>query len=183
MAAAAEPYSPPVRPERKPHWRDKLEVRRVVEADIEEMMAWVMPRIQKIYPRCTVDSVMPMIRLALAGGKLALLRTDNAVGLFCAETTPWEPDINVYQIFLVSRVRTDDESAAFRDASEANQFRTSLAGGLQPTAILQAAERWARSIGARTFQYGQDSGEDFDAFAEKVGYDVKTQGYVKILRE
>src|SRR5215469_5569672 len=96
---ASEPFSFTL-PERPHNYRDDLEPRPVVEAEIDELMSWGMPRYQEVYPRCIEESVRPMLIMGCRGGRMRFLRTVDACGLFIAEVTPWEPALFVYQVFV-----------------------------------------------------------------------------------
>lgn len=170
LATGGEPFSFPLPP--RPHNYDPaLEPRLVVEAEIEELMEWGLPRYQEVYPRCTYDSIRPWLGLACRGGRLRFVRTDNAVGLFVAETTPEEPLLFVYQWIVVRRSSTGDQSKeAYR--------------------IIRAGERWGISIGAIGFQFGRGrcclslrDDKDFLRRLSRIVPDNVTELYTKVLRK
>jgi len=135
-------------------------VRRVVEAEIDQLMEWGLPRFLARYPRARAETIRPMLIMACRGGKLAFFRTDDACALFTAEVTPWEPELFVYETFMVSRISVPREV----------------------TRLYRAGMKWAIDIGACGFQYGSSTGVDIRKFAEKVGHDVAGQFFVKHLR-
>ena len=178
---AAEPVTLTDRPfDRRPHWRDKLAVRRMTDADLYDVWEWAYPRIAEIHPRCTEEGIWPTVRAALGENRCFFVRTENAVGLYIAETTPWEPLPTVYGVFLVGRTREDDVEG---DRGADGQFRTSLAAGLQPIAILEAAYKWACDIKAFQFLFGTETKYDVSKFAERIGYDHATHGFCKLIKK
>ena len=167
MLGASEPFSFP--PERKPApVYDDFDVRPVVEAEIDGLMEWALEKYQEIYPRCTYDSVRPMLLMACRGGRMRFLRTKDATSLFIAETTPWEPELFVYQVFVVARI-TGAPKEAYR--------------------LIRASRRWAESIGAVGFEFGRArcsvnlrDGADFLRRLSVIVPDQKNESWVKILR-
>lgn len=169
MLTASEPFSfaPPARPIETLGEGDP---RPVVEAEIDELMAWGLPRYQEIYPRCTAESVRPMLILATRGGRTRFLRTKDAASLFIAEVTPWEPELFVYQIFVVARVNNGTSSKeAYR--------------------LIRDSRRWAESIGAIGFEFGRArcsanlrDGADFLKRLSVIVPGQKNESWVKILR-
>jgi len=152
-----EPYRAPIKPDYA-----RTAVRRVVPAEIDGIIEWGLPRFQRRYPRCTPQSVWPVLNLACQGGPMYFVRTENACGLFIAERSPWEPELAVHDAFVVKKrdLATDDE----RDS------------------IYRAGLRWAQEIGAVSYQFGSSTGVKLDAVAEKIGYDVTVYAYIKVLR-
>jgi hypothetical protein len=152
-----EPYRQPIKPDYA-----RTAVRRVVPAEIDGLIAWGLPRFQKRFPRCTAQSIWGTLNLACQGGQMYFVRTESACGLFVAERTPWEPELAVYDVFVVKKrdLATDDE----RDA------------------IYRAGLRWAEEIGAVTYQFGTSTGVKLDAVAAKFGCDIPVYGYIKVLR-
>lgn len=165
--AAAEPFSFPV--EQKPvvEYGDN-EPRPVVEAEIDELLEWGLPKYQEIYPRCTAESVRPMLIMACRGGRMRFMRTANAASLFVAETTPWEPQLFVYQVLVVTRIYAPKE--AYR--------------------LIRSAQRWAESIGAVGFEFGRArcsanvrDDKEFLSRLSPIIPDHKNESWVKILRK
>jgi|SRR5215471_6641363 len=162
MANASEPAT--IDTQRPPAKRDYAgsTARRVVPAEIDELIGWGLPRFQHRFPRCTPQSIYPLLMEATNGGRFLYVRTDSAQGLWIAERTPWEPELAVYDAFVVKkRLEANDEE---RDA------------------IYRAGLRWAEEIGAVTFQYGASTGVKLDAVAAKIGFDFPIYGYIKKLR-
>lgn len=148
-----EPYvPPPARPEVKDHDYAKSEPRRVGEADIDVLLAWMIehPDIRRRFPRCTVDSVRPFLLMATRGGRLAFMQTDNAVGLYATGVTPWEPELVAEAVFVISRVTSPFEV----------------------TALYEWGRDWANQIGAITYSY---AGPDdlLTPIAHRLGHDVE----------
>src|SRR5215469_16250819 len=75
----------------------------VVEADLVEFFAWGMPRYLDIYPRAREELVRPWLMQCLRSRTHRFVRTEAAFGLFYAERTPWEPELAVYDNFVVAR--------------------------------------------------------------------------------
>lgn len=126
-------------------------VRRVNEAELDELLDWGLERFQQRYPRCSRESVLPMLRAATRGGKMYFCRTDDVCGLFFAEVSPWEPMLFVYEVFVVSRV----------------------VAAWQVKKIYQAGRDWAKSIGACGYRFGVSTGikgVDFEPLAKSIGY-------------
>ena len=156
MLAASEPFSFPP-PQRMVEEYGDLDVRPVVEAEIEGLMEWGLPKYQEIYPRCTYDSIKPMLIMGCRGGRMRFLRTANAVGLFIAETTPWEPELYVWQVLVASRMQAPREVHR----------------------LLRAGKRWAEQIGAVGFEFGSAVRETTD----RMRPDSQVVRYIKILRK
>jgi hypothetical protein len=167
---AFEPFAFPAEPKMAHEYGDG-EPRPVVEAEIEELMLWGLPKYQEIYPRCTYDSIRPLLLLACRGGRARFLRTKDATSLFFAETTPAEPELFVYQYFVVSRVNTGN---GYKEA-----YR-----------LIRASQRWAESVGAVGFEFGRarcsvnirDS-VDFLKRLSVIVPDQKNESWVKVLRK
>lgn len=159
MLAASEPFSfdPPPRPN---NFNDGLTPWPVVEADIEELLEWGLPRYQEIYPRCTYDSVKPMLIVATRGGRMRFLRTKNGASLFIAETTPWEPELYVYQVFVITRITAPKE--AYR--------------------LVRESWRWAHEIGAVAFEFGRATQEAEKLMMDRIRPEGQAVRYVKALR-
>lgn len=146
----ANAFEPIVAPQRviPAKFYGEKEVRRVVEAEIDELMSWGMIRFRVRYPRCQPENVRPMLQLATRGGRMAFLRTDNACGMFYAEITPWEPELVVHEVFVVSRKVVPREVLN----------------------LYKAGREWAREIGAVEYEFGSSTGIDITAIARRVGY-------------
>jgi hypothetical protein len=162
MSAAVDPVSIATeRPIARPDY-GRTTVRRVVHAELDEMIAWGMPRFLRRFPRCTAQAMWPFLADACNGGPYFFCRTDNACGLFVAMCTPEEPEIAVIDKFVVKkREAANDEE---RDA------------------IYRAGLEWAKSINAVSFTYGSSTGVRLDGVAEKIGHDIINHSYTKILR-
>jgi hypothetical protein len=151
-----EPYRAPTRPDYA-----RTAVRRVVPAEIDWIIEWGLPRFQHRFPRCTPQSIWPVLDAGCRGGPLLFIRTESCAGLFIAERTPWEPELTVHDVFVVKRREAADDE---RDA------------------IYRAGLRWAEEIGAVCYTYASSTGVRLDAVGAKIGFDVEIHGYTKILR-
>ena len=136
-------------------------VRRVVPAEIDWVIEWGLPRFQRRFPRCTAQSIWPMLNAGCQGGPMYFVRTESACGLFVADRTAWEPELFVSDVFVVKKREGATEE---RDA------------------IYRAGLRWAEEIGAVTFQFGAETGVKLDEIAQRLGCDIPIYGYVKVLR-
>lgn len=161
LLVGMEPATIPT--ERAPAKRDfaRSTVRRVVPAEIDELIGWGLPRFQQRFPRCTAQSIWPTLNLATQGGMMLFVRTESVCGLFVAERTPWEPDLAVYDVFVVKRREAADDE---RDA------------------IYRAGLDWACEIDAVSYQYGASTGANLDKVASTIGYNYRATGYIKVLR-
>jgi len=139
--------------------------RTVVEADLVEFFAWGMPRFLKIYPRAREELVRPWLMACMKSPLHRFVRTESAFGLFYAEKTPWEPELAVYDQFVVARHDVG------KDRAEA----------LEAPNIWKEGCRWAQDIGAVTYQFGCATGIDITPIAERIGYNYGAQGFVKVL--
>lgn len=156
MLVASEPFAFPPEP-RRGHEYSEFDPRPVVEAEIEGLMEWGLPKYQETWPRCTYDSVKPMLIMACRGGRMRFLQTDNVVALFIAETTPWEPELYVWTVLVASRIDA---------AREVHR-------------LLRAGKRWAEEIGAVGFEFGTAARETMD----RMRPDSQVVRYIKTLRK
>ena len=145
--------------------------RPVFEADLVEFFDWGLRRFLKIYPRATEATVRPWLQSVLRRPDHRFVRTERAFGLFYAERTPWEPELAVYDHFVVARARQGPEDRVMFQAQ-----------ALEAPNIWKEGLRWANDIGAVTYQWGQATGVDLDPIAKMLGHDYKATGYVKVLR-
>lgn len=137
-------------------------VRLVTLDDIPTIAEWALPRFRERHPRMGLEALMPMLKGAVDYPEFAhLVCTDNAVGMFAIEHTPWEPEPVVCDVFVTGR----DASSAF-----------------EVSRVYQAGEQWARQVGAVEYRYGTDTDTDLSAIARRVGYDAMARNYVKKLR-
>jgi hypothetical protein len=137
-------------------------VRRVVHAELDELIEWGLPRFQKRFPRCTGQALWPMLAEATKGGTAFFVRTDSVCALFIAIRTPEEPELAVRDVFVVKKRdgMADDE----RDA------------------IYRAGLAWAKQIDAVSYTYGSSTGAKLDDVEKVIGHDIKNISYTVILR-
>ena len=145
----------------------------VVEADLVEFFAWGMPRFLRIFPRASEALVRPWLTQCLNSRSHHFVRTEAAFGLFYAERTPWEPELAVYDNFVVARA--EGKTGAAKVLDRANK--------LEAPNIWKEGLRWAEEIGAVTYQFGQATGIDIEPVAKKLGYQYRATSYVKVLRK
>lgn len=136
-------------------------VRLVSSAEVDELVAWGLPKIQLRYPRATAQAIIPFLRNACRGGQVRFLRTDNGCGLFQIVQTPWEPLPIVEEVFVI--VREPQMNA--KDARR----------------IYSAARTWADEIKAVAFEYGGSTGVDITPIARKIGYEHRRYEFIKRL--
>ena len=174
MDNAREPFSFPTGRARQAPTYESTTPRRVVEAEIDELLEWGLPRFQIRYPRCTVDSVKPMLVMALYSNKFCFLRTSAACGLFIAEVTPWEPELTVQDVFVVGRPRHKGEED---NAEPPALYRARV----EAINICKAALRWSIDVGAVAFHYGSTTGVNIDPMADEIGYDIRNSSFTKFI--
>jgi hypothetical protein len=181
MHGATEPFSFPTARSLMPAPVYESTVpRRVVEAEIDDLLEWGMPRFLHRYPRCTAESVRPLLMVATRGGRYNFLRTASACALFVAETTPWEPLLSVFDVFVVSRPARGPGGRVVDEGAGSPAWQ---AAKLEVPNLYKAGLAWARDIGAVTYHYGQSTGVDLDPIANEIGHDVREVGYTLILNK
>lgn len=162
MLDAVDPVTIPTRPPpTKPEY-SRTTVRRVVHAELDEMISWGLPRFLRRFPRCTGEAMWPILALAVNGGAYYFCRTDNACGLFVVMTSPEEPEPFVVDKFVVKR----------REAAD-NEERD---------AIYRAGLEWAKSLNAVSYTFGSSTGVPLDGVADMIKPDITNHTYTKILR-
>lgn len=139
------------------------------EADLIEFFAWGMPRFLHIFPRAREEMVRPWLMACMNSPAHRFVRTEAAFGLFYAERTPWEPELAVYDNFVVARATSEGKVVQ-------------KAGALEAPNIWKEGLRWAIEVNAVTYQFGQGTGIELDPIAKMLGYDYRATGYVKVLR-
>lgn len=138
--------------------------RRVIEADLEEMCSWGIPRFLQRFPRLNRDGMLAFLRNAMGAPTVFFVRTPNANGLACATVTPWEPLPTVYETWVVSR-------------------ETTVKTGIEVLSIYRAMADWAKQIGAVEFRFGSDTGVDITPIAERLGVQGKHLIHVLKLKD
>lgn len=112
------------------------EVWPVREADFEEVLAWLVPRLRGEWPRLSVDGLVSELREAMRGRGALFLRTRHVVGYFRAARTILEPLVPlVEEVFVRSRETAHREGAL----------------------LYLEARAWAMKLGAREFRFNVDS--------------------------
>lgn len=101
-------------------------VRRVVDAEVEELARKGLPFLQLRYPRLDIGSFTHFVRGALWRNTLRIVRTEDAWGAAEASLTIWEPNLTVRVLWL-------------------QRLSNSI---VDPMAILRDFEAWARNIRA-----------------------------------
>ncbi len=132
------------------------QVRAVTDGDIEELALWALPRFQERHPRFTVEAAVALARMAAGANGFKFIRTDNAVGLFLAQCTPWEPRATVFDIGVTGR--KEDHPNQHKDFEVVRIYRAGLA--------------WAQEIKAVEFRFVSDCGYNLDAIAKRIGMEM-----------
>jgi hypothetical protein len=135
-------------------------VRPVQKGEIEYIAEWALPFFVSRHPRICMGSLYPLLNEALKNDDCHLVRTDNVVGLFVVENSPWEPLPTVCDVFVASK----------KDASPFEVCR-----------IYNAGLEWARDKKAIEYRYGTDGLSNLNGVAQRIGYDIVATNYVKRL--
>lgn len=170
----SEPFAFPRERMAKPSYESTVP-RPVEEADLVEFFDWGFERFLKVYPRATEGTVRPWLMDCLRRPGHRFVRTSIAFGLFYAERTPWEPELSVYDHFVVAR------------AGRHGEIVQAIAQRLEAPNIYKEGLRWAYEIAAVTYSFGQATGIDLEPIAKMLGIDVQAgdrtmSGYTKVLR-
>jgi hypothetical protein len=170
----SEPFSFPRERMPKPSYESTVP-RPVEEADLVEFFDWGIERFLKIFPRATEGTVRPWLMQSIRAPSCRFVRTSIAFGLFYAERTPWEPELSVYDHFVVAQ------------SGRHGEIVKSIAQRLEAPNIYKEGLRWANEIGAVTYSFGQATGIDLDPIAKLIGIDTQAgdrtmSGYTKVLR-
>lgn len=174
MLEHSEPFAFPRERMAKPSYESTVP-RPVEEADLVEFFDWGIERFLKIYPRATEGTVRPWLMQSLRMPSCRFVRTSIAFGLFYAERTPWEPELSVYDHFVVAR------------AGRHGEIVQAIAQRLEAPNIYKEGLRWSREIGAVTFQFGASTGVDLEPIAKMLGFDPdkgdrRASGYTMVRR-
>lgn len=137
---------------------DQMIPRSVREDEIDDLIGWGMPLFKHRFPRCTRETILPLLKIGVSSGRMRFVRTENAAGLFVADVTPWEPMATVNEVVVGSRMPS-----------------------LEIMSIYRAGKEWAQEIGACEYNYGASTGIDLEPIARRIGYDRRWQGYTLTL--
>lgn len=174
---SAEPFSfPTARSLMAPQTYDSVIPRRVVEAELDELLQWAMPRLLQRWPRCTPESVRPMLLIATRGGRYCFLRTSVACALFVADRTWCEPDLVVESKFIISKPSSGmGGTGRTRDGAEVGDLGTAPAHyravKLELPNLYKAGKKWAEDVGAVSYTYEQSTGSEIEPIAGEIGSD------------
>lgn len=175
---AHDPFEPILSPrieKLRPPTYDSTVPRTVVEADLEDLFEWGVPRFQRRYPRATEQTLRPYFTRAISDPRHRFLRTTLAFGLFVAGRTPWEPELMVSDIFVVGR-------APIATLNGEGPDKALHKVGFEALNIYKAGKAWAESIGAWTFNFGQSTGIDLEPIAKRLGCDFRQSSFCVTLR-
>lgn len=155
---------------------DSTVPRRVVEAEIDELLAWAMPRFHHRWPRCTEQSVRPFLIMATRSGRYCFLRTSLCMALFESATDWTEPERVVRTIFVESQPSrglrgtgvTGDGTVITDPGSAPGVYRGVK---VELPNLYKAGFKWAVEIGAPEFFYDESTGADIGAVTDLLGTD------------
>lgn len=143
---------------------DSTVPRPVEEADLVEFFDWGLGRFLKIFPRATEATVRPWLMHCLHAPGHRFVRTSICFGLFYAERTPWEPELAVYDHFVVARAPSTAKTDVDRVMNRAQS--------LEAPNVYKEGHRWFKEINAVSFQFGQTTGVDLEPIAKMLGFDL-----------
>lgn len=143
----------------KPDYEPRL----VVEGELDELIEWGLPQWRKRYPRCTVEGMVPFLRMCCLGGAYRYLRTPNVQGLFTFQRLPWEPLGVVWDIGVFGK------PAGTRDGN--TQFAREVAD------MWRAGRDWAKTLRAARFRYEICSDFNAETIAERVGFTERAAAF------
>jgi hypothetical protein len=146
-----KPWSVPVMHAEKPAVVVPLaRVKRVTTADLDELMAWAVPRLkEKRYPRLAEGAVYGWFQSLIYANNALFVRSENVVGAALVSTDVLEPFLEVNERFLVRKIEGVQDEIAL---------------------VYQEFERWAREIHAVRLIIGQCSDCNMQQLGGKVSY-------------
>lgn len=133
-----EPDPQPFNPPRMSGPLPKIEaakVWRVKEPELDDILKWLVPRLQEKWPRLNADGVWLWLRATMSDRNSLLVRTENVVGLFQFNVNVLEPWPIVSETFVRYREKDNEGSVL----------------------LYQHAKEWAKGIGARELRFDLDS--------------------------
>jgi len=119
-----------------PAVNDRPRVWRVSDVEIEELVPWVAPLLQKRWPRLAAEDVGRWFKILLGERRALLVRTENCVGLAEFDATTKEPIPVVSENFIRGREGYDPE---------------------EPLLIHRRFLDWAVDLGAVEYRFKTDS--------------------------
>lgn len=131
-------------PEPVPHEVPRMAQTRVVvppkvwrpmPAEMDDMLSWLVPRLQEKHTALDVDRVVHWLRGEMNNRFSLLVRTTMMVGLFQIVQSPMEPAPDVAEVFVRSRAPNNEEAVL----------------------LYKFALDWAQSVSAREFFGNKDS--------------------------
>lgn len=146
--------------------------RPVVEAEIDELLEWGMVRLQHRWPRCTEQSIKPLLIMATRGGRYRFLRTSSAMALFEAVTDAFEPERIVRTIFVESKPSIGGRGRPIVE-DEGSAPAVTRASNLEIPNLYKAGKKWAEEIQAREYLYEESTGTDIEPISHDVGTDSR----------
>lgn len=114
----------------------KPRVWRVSDVEIDELVPWVAPLLQKRWPRLAAEDVARWFKILIGERRAMLVRTENCVGLADFDATTKEPIPVVSENFIRAREGYDPE---------------------EPLLIQLRFLEWAIDIGAAEYRFKLDS--------------------------
>jgi hypothetical protein len=138
-----------------------VRVRRVTEADLDELIPPSIPQFQKRWPNLTEETTYVFCKSLLGTNQALLVRTDNAWGAATVARPFFEPQAIVSERWV----------ASIRPATKGLSS--------EPLAIYHAIRDWAKAIGAAEWTFGESTGADLTVIAREMGFDLDEKGRPK----
>lgn len=138
-------------------------VRRVVEAEIEEIALRAQPLFNKRYPRMTKEGTIAWLRSIIYNNRWLFIRSAHAAGVAFCKQDVFEPLPVVVEFAVIS---------------------WAPASGLGNGSVLIYREmlKWAEDLKAIEFWFGSANEFDLTPFAKRLGCETYNMQFVKKLR-
>jgi hypothetical protein len=128
---------------------NKPDVWRMADAEIDEVMVWLYPKLMERWPRLDADRLVYFLKNAMPSRTMLLCRTTNVVGCFEIGQDIFEPLPFLKERFVRQREPMIEEAAK----------------------LYVYAMKWAQQVKGRVCWFGMDSNigiEDMGQIARKV---------------
>lgn len=136
-------------------------VRRVVEAEIEEIAMRAQPFFKERYPRMTPEGTTTFLRSIINNNRWLFIRTAYSAGCAYVKQDVFEPLPVVVEFAIVSWSHSALGSGGIR--------------------IHREFIKWAESINAIEYWFGSANNTDLSAFAKRLGCEATNVQHVKKL--
>jgi hypothetical protein len=131
-------------------------VRRVTESELEELIPASIKLLMKSYPKISSVALISFVRANLHNNKARVVRTENAWGMAIIDRNFFEEDL-LAEVKFVCKLSRDITDVL---------------------ALYEDLKNWAKSVGAKSFYFGntfEDS--DVESAMKRLGFDKKISGY------